>query len=91
MHIVVINKHLSVGQTVRLRIPGVAGAASIEQLRAPSVAAEGGVTLGGQTFGTETTTGQLTGHAQTTTLAPSSATYVVHIPPASATMLTLSP
>jgi hypothetical protein len=91
VHIVVINKHLSVGQTVRLRIPGVAGAASIEQLRAPSVAAEGGVTLGGQTFGTETTTGQLAGHAQTTTLAPSSATYVVHIPPASATMLTLSP
>jgi hypothetical protein len=91
VHVVVINKHLSVGQTVRLRIPGVSGAASIERLRAPSVGAEGGVTLGGQTFGTETTTGRLAGHAQTTTLAPSSGTYVVHIPPASATMLTLSP
>ena len=90
IHVVVINKHLSVGQTVRLRIPGVSGAAAIEQLRAPSVAAEGGVTLGGQTFGAETTTGQLAGHAETTTLSPSSGIYVVHIPPASATMLTVS-
>jgi hypothetical protein len=89
VHVVVINKHLSVGQTVRLRIPGVSGAAGIEQLRAPSVAAQGGVTLGGQTFGTETTTGQLAGRAQTTTLSPSSGIYVVHVPAASATMLTL--
>jgi hypothetical protein len=91
VHVVLINKHLSVGQTVRLRILGVSGAARIEQLRAPSIVAEGGVTLGGQTFGAETTTGQLAGHAQTTTLSPSSGIYVVHIPPASATMLTFSP
>jgi hypothetical protein len=91
IHVVVINKRLNVGAAVRLRIPGASRAARIEQLRASSVTAESGVTLGGQTFGAETTTGLLSGIAQTNTLSPSSETYVVHVPAASATMLTLFP
>lgn len=89
IHVVVINKQPSVGEAVRLRIPSMSAAASVEQLRAPNVAAENGVTLGGQTFGYQTSTGLLSGQAQTTTLTPSAGTYVVHVPAASATMLTL--
>ncbi len=90
VHVVVINKHLSVGETVRLRIAPASGPASVETLRAHSVAAEGGVTLGGQTFGPETSTGVLAGDQQVSTISPSSGTYVVHVPPATAMLLTLS-
>ncbi len=90
VHVVVINKHLRASETVRLRIPSAHGPASIEQLRAPSITAESGVTLGGQTFGSTTSTGVLAGHAQATTLDPTAGTYVVQVPAASATMLTLS-
>ncbi len=88
IHVVVINKHPGVGEAVRLRSPSTTGPASVEQLRAPSVAAEHGVTLGGQTFGLQTSTGVLSGQAQATTLSPSAGAYVVHVPAASATMLT---
>ena len=87
---VVINKHLTNTETVRLRIPGVGGAATVEQLRAPGMKARRGVTIGGQTFGSSTTTGTLVGHATSPTLQPSGGAYVVHVPGASATMLTLS-
>ena len=50
---VVINKHLRNTETVRLRIPGVKGAATVEQLRAPGMQARRGVTIGGQTFGVD--------------------------------------
>ena len=89
IHVVVINKHLGVPETVRLRIGSASGAASVEQLRAPSAGAESGVTLGGQTFGAQTSTGLLAGTAQTTTVSPSSGAYVVSVPAASATMLTI--
>ena len=87
---VVINKHLRNAETVRLRIPGVKGAATVEQLRAPGMQARRGVTIGGQTFGATTSTGELTGRATSPTLAPTRGTYVVRVPGASATMLTLS-
>ncbi len=90
VHVVVINKHLRNAETVRLRIPGVKGAATVEQLRAPGMQARRGVTIGGQTFGATTSTGELTGRATSTTLAPTRGTYVVRVPGASATMLTLS-
>ena len=91
VHVVVINKHLTNTETVRLRIPGAHGAATVEQLRAPGMKALRGVTIGGQTFGSSTTTGMLAGHASSPTLQPSGGTYVVHVPGASATMLTLPP
>jgi hypothetical protein len=90
VRVVLINKHLTRAAVVRLRIPSATGPGSIEQLRAPSVHATTNVTLGGQTFGSQTGTGQLAGTAQTTTLAPANGTYVVSVPAASATMLTLS-
>jgi len=57
IHVVVINKRLSGAQTVALRIAGAGGTASVEQLLAPNVHATSGVTLGGQTFGSVTSTG----------------------------------
>jgi hypothetical protein len=89
VHIVVINKRLAQAATVRLRVAGAHGVAGVEQLRAPHVNATGGVTLGGQTFGAATTTGVLAGPAAQATLSPSGGAYVVQVPPASATMLTL--
>lgn len=53
------------------------------------IGATTGVTLGGQTFGTSTTTGTPTGHRALDTIGPSSSGYVVELPRASAAMLTL--
>jgi hypothetical protein len=91
IHVVLINKHLGGrGTIVPLRIPGATGTAQLENLRAASVRATGHVTLGGQSFGSATSTGQLAGRAADRTLKPSkSGVYTVSLPAGSATMLTL--
>jgi hypothetical protein len=89
VHVVVINKRLAGAQTVRLRIAGAHGTATEEQLRAPSVHATSGVTLGGQTFGSVTSTGLLGGRPAGLTVAPAGGTYSVRVPAASATLLSL--
>jgi hypothetical protein len=89
IHLVVINKRPSGSQFLRLRVAGAHGAAAVEQLRAPSVRSTGGVTIGGQTFGAETTTGVLAGPAEHHTVASSGGGYPVTVPAASATMLTI--
>lgn len=90
IRVVLINKHLRRSEVLRLGIQSTIGPASVEQLRAPSVQAKTGVTLGGQSFGAETATGLLVGRPTVTTLAPSDGAYVVRVPAASATMLTLA-
>ncbi len=87
IHVVVINKRLNGAQTVALRIAGAGGTAAVEQLRAPGVHATGGVTLGGQTFGAATSTGELSGKAAGLTVAPVNGRYSVQVPAASATLL----
>ena len=47
------------------------------------------VTLGGQSFGGATTTGQLAGPTRTTSITPRNGAYVTSLPPASAALLTL--
>ena len=89
VHVVVINKRPATSQFLRLRIAGAHGAAEVEQLRAPSVHSTGGVTIGGQTFGAETSTGVLAGPATDHTVALSAGGYPVTVPAASATMLTI--
>ena len=89
VHVVVINKRLAGSRFLRLRIAGAHGAAAVEQLRAPSVRSTGGVTIGGQTFGAETSTGVLAGPADHHTVTPSSGGYPITVPAASATMLTI--
>jgi hypothetical protein len=91
IHVVVINKRLRGAQTVALRIAGAAtgGTASVEQLLAPSVHATSGVTLGGQTFGSVTSTGLLSGKPAGLTVAPSGGAYSVRVPAAGATLISL--
>jgi hypothetical protein len=92
VRVVVINKSTTAAATVTLRIPVATGSATVEQLLAPRVGALSGVTLGGQSFGQETSDGQLAGTSTATTLAPTaSGAYLVRVPAASATMLTLTP
>jgi hypothetical protein len=53
------------------------------------VNATSGVTLGGQSFGDASTTGLLSGAAQTATAYPVLGLYSVTVPPGSAMLLTL--
>jgi Glycosyl hydrolase family 79 C-terminal beta domain len=91
IHAVLINDSLHRPQTVALQIPGASGPAALERLRAPSVSSNAGVTLGGQSFGAQTSTGLLAGRAANAAVAPSAGEYVVRVPAASAAMLTLAP
>jgi hypothetical protein len=89
LRVTLINKHLRRSETVRLHLPAGYASASVEQLRAPSVSARDQITLGGQSFGPETTTGLPAGPSQTATLQPAKGTWVVRLPAASATLLVL--
>jgi hypothetical protein len=93
IRVVLINKDIARAHVVALRRPGEAeaGAATLIRLQAPSVAARGGVTLGGQSFGTTTDTGALRGPVRTETLDPAGGAYVAALPPGSAALLTLPP
>jgi len=87
-HVVLINDDTVHPQNVSLRMPGSAGAATVERLEAPSAASTTGVTIGGRTFGSQTTTGLLTGASQVERLVASGGTYQVSLPAGSAAMLT---
>jgi hypothetical protein len=88
-HVVLINDYTAQSRTVNVRIAGASGVATLERLRAPGVTALTGVTLGGQSFGTKTTTGLLSGRSAATSVTPANGTYAVHLSPASAAMLTI--
>jgi hypothetical protein len=85
--VVVINKDPVNTQTVQVSVPGSGGAASLDFLRAPSIAATGGVTLGSQSYGTATRTGLLK-PAITSPITASGGVYTIELPAASAVMLT---
>ncbi len=91
IHVVLINDYTSGSRTVAVQIAGSGGAATLERLRAPGTSARTGVTLGGQGFGTATTTGLLSGRSDVTTVKPSNGAYRVTLPQASAAMLTIGP
>jgi hypothetical protein len=48
------------------------------------------LSLGGQSFGSQTTTGLITGNPESDSVTPSAGSYLVRLPAASAAMLTLS-
>jgi hypothetical protein len=88
--VVLINEYSRRTQYVRVAVQGARGDAALMWLRAPTLTATQGVTLGGQTFGRRTSTGLLTGRRQVLEVAPAGGTYVVRLPPASAALLTLA-
>jgi len=77
---------------VNVTPPSAIREALLETMNAPSVSATSGVTLGGQSFGVQTSTGTLTGAQQLTPVAPdSNGDYDVTLGPGSAAMLALAP
>jgi hypothetical protein len=90
IRVVLINKGTT-ARTLGLRLPFLAGDASLERLIAPSVRAVSGVTLGGQSFGALTTTGALAGRPSSFRVSPTGGRYVVRVPAASATLLAVPP
>ena len=63
--------NLSGSKAYNVTVKGATGAAAgtVSRLTAPSLGATGHVTLGGQSFGSSTTTGQLAGSPSTTTVS----------------------
>lgn len=66
------------------------GAATAEALRAPSIAARSGVTLGGRTFGLWNATGTLAGNPQTYVVRRAGGSYVTSVPRTSAVLVTIA-
>jgi hypothetical protein len=90
VHVVLINEDTARSRTIAVRIPGADGTATLERLEAPGVSARTGVTLGGQTYGADTTTGAPAGGSTVASVAQTRRGYVVKLPRASAAMLTLA-
>lgn len=91
VRVVLINQRATGGESVRVRVPAATGPATIDRLRASGLAATGGVTLDGQTFGAATQAGLLTGSPTRDLVTPFGGAYSVHIPAASAATLTVTP
>ena len=99
--LVLINDSLTHASSVVVRTPNVSGPAQLERLLAHSAHSTGGVTIGGQSFHTQTTTGALIGSSSIATLTPSTgpygttlphaSSYAVELPAASAALLTVAP
>ena len=88
-HIVVINDSLTHVRWVLVRPPAASRRATLERLEAPSAYASTGITLAGQSFGTQTTTGLLAGAVHSTVLRPSAGGYLVRLRAASAALLAI--
>jgi hypothetical protein len=88
IHVVLINDATRDPEFVTVRLPGRMGAATVERLKARRVQSTTGVTIGGQTFGSKTTTGLLPDAVNGETLASVRGSYRVRLPAASAAMLT---
>jgi hypothetical protein len=91
VRVVLINVDPIASHEVFVQPPEPIGRALTEQLTAPNVASTGGVTLGGQSFGAQTSTGTLAGPAQLTPVTPSNGRYDITLGPASAVMLAMAP
>jgi Glycosyl hydrolase family 79 C-terminal beta domain len=89
--VTVMNQDTLNAHNVQVSVPDASRIGSAEALQAPSVSSTDGVTLGGQSFGDETTTGTLPGTPATTPVAPVGGAYTLSLPAGSAEMLTIPP
>jgi hypothetical protein len=91
VRVLLLDDSPTAARSVQLRLPaGIgAGAGNLVRLRAPSVGARDGVTLGGQSFASQSGTGMLAGAPQTTAVTPVGGAVQVALPAGSATLLTL--
>ena len=88
---VVLTNESNASQTLAIHMPGKFESSTLARLEAPSPSATSGVTLGGQTFGAQTTTGRLAGPADQASVSGDDGRYPVTLPAGSAAMLVLSP
>jgi hypothetical protein len=86
--VVLINEDPTNAQSIQLQAPG--SSASEEELTAPSEASTSGVTLDGQSFGSETGTGVLPGQQTASTAYSLLGSYSLTVPPGTALLLTLN-
>jgi hypothetical protein len=93
VRVVLINDSRSRPATVAVSPPGSAAPAdnaTAIQLLAPHADATAGVTIGGLSFGTSTATGSLVGTPTSFTVPEVRGAFVVRVPAASATLLTVN-
>ena len=88
---VVVIDDSSRARVVAVRGVAAVGAGTLEGLVVPSVAAQEGVMLGGQSYGASTATGLLAGPPRIRKVAASAGDYVFKVRAGSAAMLTLPP
>jgi hypothetical protein len=86
---VLINDDPRHARSLTVRMPGHTAIASLERLLAPRLSATAGVTLGGQSFGAATTTGQLARTRRLTMVKPRGGAYTASLPAGSAALLTV--
>ena len=92
IHVVLINDSLTTDHTIEVAAPAKTNTTAIvERLSAPSASATDGVTLAGQSFGTETGTGTLTGGFRAGHLKPVNGQYTIDLPASSAAMVSFAP
>ncbi len=90
VRVVIDNESTTTAQNVGLRAPvDAAGPATLVRLRAPSVQARTGVTIGGASFGSNTYTGDLPG-PQAQRLDANRGLYSLSVPAGSAALVTFS-
>ncbi len=90
-HVVLVNKSGTSSQSTTVRVPKAVGPASISILHAHGLSSTSGVSLNGQSFGSTTSTGLLSGTAGTDVVSPVKGTYTVKVPAASVEMLSFTP
>jgi hypothetical protein len=88
IRVVLINDSARRTHTVRVQLPGAAGAATLQRLRAPRLQSTRGVSLGGRSFADPTASGVLAS-ARPQRAPHSGARYTVVLPPASAALLSV--
>ncbi|MDQ6835550.1 MAG: glycosyl hydrolase family 79 C-terminal domain-containing protein [Actinomycetota bacterium] len=76
--------------TLAVRLPAGGHNAILQRLRAPRVGAKRGVTIAGQSYGSHTLTGALTGSAHSVSLVATHGRFVIRLPAASAALVTVS-
>lgn len=86
---VLIDDSPGQGATVNLSAPLNADRATVQQLRAPSLAARGGVTLAGQRFASQTRTGRLIGRLRAPAVRGRDGRFQISLPAASAVLVTI--
>jgi hypothetical protein len=89
VRVVLINVSTARSQLVFVRAPTTGATANVQRLRAPSVSSSSGVTLAGQSFGANTSSGRLGGDQRTVSLDAVAGGYVVSLPAASAALVTI--